>query len=223
MFISKKRPIAVPQHEHGRMAGMLASIWGNDDFQRPVLDFDAFIKGVTLHDWGYGLIDNHPIGGTAEEDWLNVIHHGLLHHFDHPVTDIIVKLHIRRLLGFKQSAARTAMTAEVDELLSLRLSESGHSMEDFLWADRITNLCDFIAFYFAFEKPFESSYEVFSARNSKEIVIIHVQINSKGKIIVDPWPFSLESYHGFIFGYAMKGYPEVLDPVIMSYDLVQGS
>ena len=35
MFISKQRPIAIPQWEHQKLAGTLALLWGNADFERP--------------------------------------------------------------------------------------------------------------------------------------------------------------------------------------------
>jgi hypothetical protein len=51
MFKSKVRPIAIPQYEHGRLTGTLAAMWGNDDIDRPVIDFASFVRGVALHDW----------------------------------------------------------------------------------------------------------------------------------------------------------------------------
>lgn len=65
MFKSKIRSIIIPQYEHGRLAGTVASLWGNDDFARPVIDFASFVQGVALHDWHYGPIDNLPIGEAA--------------------------------------------------------------------------------------------------------------------------------------------------------------
>lgn len=53
MFKSKVRPVDVPNYEHSRLAGIFASYWGNQDFDKPVLDNAAFVEGVALHDWHY--------------------------------------------------------------------------------------------------------------------------------------------------------------------------
>jgi len=219
MFISKKRPIVIPQHEHGRMAGILASIWGNLDFDLPALNFEAFMMGVALHDWGYGLTDNLPIGDTSEADWLEVTRKGLRKTFEHPVTDIIVKLHLRRLLGFKQSETREKMIAELDETIGRRLSDSEHSLREFEWADRITNLCDFIAFYFAFEQPFDKIFAVSPRRQTDERKNIQVVYDGNNEINIQPWPFCLPEYQGFIYGYRQEDYPDVLRPVLLPFKL----
>jgi hypothetical protein len=50
MFKSKQRPIAIPQWEHQKLAGTLALLWGNADFERPLVAFESFLVGVGLHD-----------------------------------------------------------------------------------------------------------------------------------------------------------------------------
>ncbi len=60
MFKSKQRPLAIPQSEHQKLAGTLALIWGNDDFERPVVPFKSFLAGVGLHDRAYGPLDTFP-------------------------------------------------------------------------------------------------------------------------------------------------------------------
>ena len=61
MFKSKLRPIITPQAEHGKQAGLLASLWGNETFDKPPVDFSAFVNGVVLHDWAYGLLDTRRV------------------------------------------------------------------------------------------------------------------------------------------------------------------
>lgn len=222
MFVSKKRTVVIPQHEHGRMSGMIASLWGNETFDRPRFDFDAFVMGVTLHDWGYGLIDNLPIGSAPEEDWLSVIRQGYRHPFEHPVTDVIVKLHIRRLLGFKESPDRTEAITELDSLIAHRLEESGFSLDEFNWADRITNLCDYIAFYFAFEEPIDKTFTVHPKTGIQNTIDIRIKTNLDGMILVDPWPFAVSSYQGFIFAYQQEGYPDRLNPVMRTFRIRSG-
>ena len=114
MFKSKVRPIVISQYEHGRLAGTLAAMWGNDDFDKPVIDFTSFVWGVTLHDWHYGVVDNVPIGEANEADWLAMVRKGVDHWFDDPITDIVTKLHMRRLLAgatpLKQRSSATALS-----------------------------------------------------------------------------------------------------------------
>ena len=40
-----------------------------------------------------------------------------------------------------------------------------------------------------------------------------------GAVQVDPWPFSVGSYAGYLVGYQLDGYPTVLEPVVMPYQL----
>ena len=54
MFRSKTQNLIFPQAEHSRLAGTIANLWGNDDFDRPNFNFKSFVTGVTLHDVGYG-------------------------------------------------------------------------------------------------------------------------------------------------------------------------
>jgi hypothetical protein len=76
MFKSKQRPIAIPQWEHQKLAGTLALLWGNADFERPSVPFESFLTGIGLHDHAYGPLDNLPIGEIPEEEWLALTRSG---------------------------------------------------------------------------------------------------------------------------------------------------
>ena len=84
MFLSRTRPVIITQHEHSRLAGICASFWGNESFDRPDLDSTAFVRAVTLHDWQYGLLDNLPIMGAPAVDWLDITRRGVEYRFDNP-------------------------------------------------------------------------------------------------------------------------------------------
>jgi hypothetical protein len=92
MFRSKARPIVIPQYEHGRLAGILAQQWGNDNFDRPSMNFASFVEGVALHDWHYSFGDNLPIDGADEEAWLAMTRRGLVLRLPDPISDIVAKL-----------------------------------------------------------------------------------------------------------------------------------
>ena len=217
MFRSKTRSIIIPQYEHGRLAGIFASLWGNQDFRRPVIDFDAFIQGVTFHDWHYGVIDNLAIGESTEEDWLEVVRRGVDFWFDDPITDIVVKLHIKRLLGGQDTTARNALIDQIEARISSRLPETPFTLKQFEWADRITKFCDQVAFDFCVEAPMKASHVVFEDEKASKETNIAFEIKPEGQIEISPWPFSVKAFSGFMIGYQQQGYPETLIPEIIHY------
>jgi hypothetical protein len=44
MFLSKQRPIAISQWEHQKLAGTLALLWGNAEFEQPPIPFESFLN-----------------------------------------------------------------------------------------------------------------------------------------------------------------------------------
>ena len=95
------------------MAGILASLWGNDLFDRPAMDFQSFIKGVTFHDRGYGPLDYDPIGEVAPERWLTIQRQGITQEADDATANVIALLHMKRLVD------RSGSEAPYDELVAL--------------------------------------------------------------------------------------------------------
>jgi hypothetical protein len=87
--------------------------------------------------------------------------------------------------------------------------------------DRITDLCDRIAFDFCFEAPAEGEVGIFPRNDRDEEVVVGYRIEH-GTIQVEPWPFAVESHAGYLVGYQLEGYPAVLEPVLVTYRLIQG-
>ena len=221
MFKSKIRPILIPQNEHGRLAGTLAAAWGNEYFDRPVFDFQSFVRGVTFHDWHYGPLDNDPIGETSETDWLAIVRRGIEHRFEDPVTDLVAKLHIQRLLGGRESPVVAAFSEQVGAHIAERLPETRHFLTVFQWADTITAFCDMVAFDFSFERPLAREMDVYAHRKDTETSTIRYEIRPRGEIRVDPWPFSMEAVQGLILGYQRSGYPDDPIPEIVPFRVVR--
>ncbi|MCB8943704.1 MAG: DUF3891 family protein [Ardenticatenaceae bacterium] len=217
MFLSKMRPIVIPQYEHGRLAGTLAQQWGNDQFDRPAMDFASFVEGVALHDWHYGFADDLPIIGADEADWVAMTRRGLGIRLADPIADVVMKLHLRRLCSYNLSPERVALMAEFDKLVAARLPETGHSRAEFEWADRITRVCDNVAFYFSFEAAVERTTTV-GARVGEETAVT-CRIQPQGQIFIDPWPFATPFISGMILGYQAEGYPEQLQPVVVPFQV----
>ncbi len=88
-----------------------------------------------------------------------------------------------------------------------------------MWADKITNFCDWVSFNFCLENDFEDKVEVYSHRNSSSKTDLTFHTSHAGEITVDPWPFSEESITGFITAYNEKGYPKILKPNLKKYHI----
>ena len=97
-----------------------------------------------------------------------------------------------------------------------------HGLDPALYArvDRITNLCDLIAFDFCFEAPAEGAVAVFPRNAGDEQVRVRYRI-ARGAIEVDPWPFAVESHAGYLVGYQLDGYPNSLEPVVVEFALTR--
>lgn len=217
MFKSKARPIIVTQAEHGRLSGILASLWGNDRFDRPKLNFTSFVLGVTYHDRGYGLIDNTPIGEADQDEWKAIQKRGIVDGFhDDPIANIVALLHIKRLLVWSNEP-------ELIELAELHIRQSliktDIPIKTFEWADKITRLCDNISFDYSFEAMIQKPIDIYPRVDSDETVTITHRLGDNGEIFVKPWTFSVDQYSGFITGYNAKQFPDHLDPVYMPFTI----
>ncbi len=157
MFKSKVRPVNIPHYEHSRLAGIFASNWGNQDFDIPLVDNLAFVQGVALHDWHYSPIDNLPLGESSEADWLEIVRKGVEHRYSNPTTDIVAKLHIKRLLSNAQSLEAENLAELIEVKIAERLPQTSYTRDQFEWTDKITAFCDFLSFDFSFEEPVQKN------------------------------------------------------------------
>ena len=137
-----------------------------------------------------------------------------------PVADLIAKLHLKRLTSYGSAPARQAMAAEMTQAIQEQLQRHGFDVVLFERIDRITNLCDCIAFDFCFEAPAEGEVRIFPRNGRDEEVAVGYRIE-EGTIRVDPWPFGVDSHSGYLVGYQLEGYPAVLEPVMLRYRLVR--
>jgi len=218
MFISKRRPIVTPQSEHLKLVGTLAMLWGNDDFDLPPIERESMIAGMGQHDRGYGYLDNSPVGGMTDEEWLPIARRTFSMTCSDVVADTIVKYHFRRLASHGDSDLRKALAAEFTRSLEEHVRQNNLSAKLFERVDRITNLCDMISFSLCFDVPASRTLSIFP-RNDQDTetnVEFHVE---NGTIHVNPWPFSVDFQEGYLVAYQKDGYPEITDPVILPYRL----
>jgi hypothetical protein len=218
MFKSKRRPIVIPQSEHLRLVGTLAMLWGNEDFDSPPIDRASMIAGMGLHDRGYGVVDNSPLGGVSEEQWNQITRRGFYMQYTDIVADTIAKYHLRRLASYNQSAERQTMTDEFSRAIDSQLRQHNLSGEMFDRTDRITNLCDTISFDFCFDLPASGAVSIFPRNSEKTEVPVQYYVD-EGVINVMPWPFSVDNHEGYLIAYQLDGYPARLDPFIVPFRL----
>lgn len=216
MFKSKVRPIVIPQYEHLKLAGALALLWGNADFERPPVPFDSFVTGIGLHDRAYGTLDNLPILETPEDEWLALTRRGFDTAWADPVADVITKLHLQRLVSYSSAPARQALAREMGQAIDAHMQQFDLDPVLFARIDRVTQLCDDISFAFCFEAPATGSVRVYPRWDADREVEVNFQVE-EGVIQVTPWPFNVSNYSGYLLGYGRAGYPHVLEPVIVHY------
>ncbi len=202
-----------PQAEHARLAGAIALAWGNDRFARPALPFDAFVRGVTLHDRGYGQLDADGIGEVSRERWAALQQAGFAPRGDEPVVDLVVALHLRRLVSGIDEAILAPMTAALPELHRA----AGVDESDAAEADRITDLCDRIAFDFCVEEATGGRVAVAPVRGAEPVAVAYT-VDGYGEITLEPWPLGLPRISGIILGFRAEGYPDQLEPVVVPFD-----
>jgi hypothetical protein len=190
VFRNRRRPVVYPQAEHARFAGAIAAAWRPEDVP---LAFDSFVRGVTLHDRGYGELDDDPIGGTTTERWCEIQMHGFRASSGDAVVDLVVALHIRRLLGDDlEHPARAELAREIDESL-------GDVSPDARAADRIMELCDTISFAYCSGEPTRGR---------------GFEFDGDARVTVEPWPLAVPFLRCVVGGFAADGYPRRLDPVV---------
>ena len=124
VFRSTARPVVYPQAEHARLAAAIAGAWQPEAIPLP---FDSFVRGVALHDRGYGELDTDGIGEIDGARWLEIMRRGFEPQDADPVVDLIVALHIRRLVGGR--------TPEFDDRIPALIEAAGVAEADALAAD----------------------------------------------------------------------------------------
>jgi hypothetical protein len=219
VFRSRRRPVVFPQLEHARLAAAIAIAW--DDRVAPLpLPLESFVAGVALHDRGYGEHDDDEIGAVPADRWLEIQRQGFTPLGDDAVVDLVVAMHVRRLVSHRGDDRTRATLAEMDETLVALREDAGVSEEDAADADRITDLCDRVAFDFCLEQP-ASGVVVVSGRDGESIALGY-ELDGQGNVAFDPWPLRPHPVAGIMLGYAAEGYPGRLEPVVTPFSLVPG-
>jgi hypothetical protein len=204
MFRSKRRPLVFTQADHARFAAVIALHWR----QRPPVPFESFVRGVADHDRGYGEHDDAEIGVVDNASWVEIQRRGFQPRGEDPVVDLVVALHIRRLLSPPEDEPETAALAELDALVPSLLTAAGVTPEDAEAADAVTNVCDRLAFLFPFEEP-----------ASGEVRGIGYRLDGQGTVMLEPWPLGVPWLHGLIPAFEAERYPDRLVPFVVPFEI----
>jgi hypothetical protein len=133
---------------------------------------------------------------------------------------MVAKLHLQRLTSYGAASVRQAQAAAMADEIRAHAQRHGLDVTMFSRIDRITNLCDRIAFDFCFEAPTEGAVPIFARTTSSEEVMVRYRIEA-GVITADPWPFAVDWHTGYLVSYQLPGYPVTLEPVILAYTLTK--
>jgi hypothetical protein len=194
MFRSRVRDVVYPQAEHQRLAGAIAAAWATP----PLEPFESFVLGVATHDRAYGQLDEDAIGSIAPERWVGIQKPAVEPRAD-PVADLVVAMHVQRLAD-----NFTPLDAHVPE----RLAEAGVDPAAAAAADKVTELCDRIAFDFCFEEP-----------SSGRVGELDYTLDADGTATLEPWPLAVDELTERVVGYRADGYPGRLEPVERTFRL----
>lgn len=185
--------LLIPQTEHTLFAATLAKHWGNNNIPKPPVDHNQFIRAVQTHDRGYPQFDRLPINGLPEEDWLDVQRQGFEHPEGDATVDILVKMHLHRIVLYNRTPSRLAYAEEMQSSIDELRKKVPYSEADLENADQIMCFCDSLSYDFCLNNYVERSFEVPSTRLTYKTDDILIQIT--------PWPFDLEVLQGSIKGY----------------------
>ena len=199
-----------PQREHARFSATLADAW-SDAFAPVRLPRERFVRGVAEHDRGYGEHDVDEIGQVSRGRWLAIQERGFAPTGDDPVVDLVVALHVRRLVSGGDDDRSRRVLGGMDDALPKLVRAAGVSTDDAAAADRITGLCDRISFDFCLEEPDSGAVDVLGADGAP--VRVAYTVDGRGSITLDPWPLDRPARGGTVIAYAAAGYPAVLEEV----------
>ena len=127
---------------------------------------------------------------------------------------------ISKRLTTKPSDKFEKLRKEFEVAIKEKLPSSKYSKDDFLWADRITNLCDRISFNFSFGEEMAESISVYPKVGSGDIIEIKQLLKDEHTIELENWPFSTKQIRNVVIAYESEGYPKLLRPVLLEFRLL---
>ena len=160
----------------------------------------SLVRGVALHDRGYGQLDADGIGEVYWDRWTAIQQAGFTPTGDDPVVDLVVAMHVQRLVSWGRSDADEAVAARMAAVLPLDQAAAGVDAARAAEADAITNLCDMVAFDFCVEREASGSVAVAPTAGA-EPVAVSDQLDGAGGIVLSPWPLGVTELSGLALAF----------------------
>lgn len=204
MFVRPSDRLIIPQTEHLKLAGVIAAHWGNNTFEKPSIDHDAFVKGVVEHDAAYGQMDILSVTEMTQEARRDILTKLIQQDLGNPTSNIVALCHALRLIG--DDPTRLDLREQCLARIDREIEMTDYLHHDFAWADPITELCDNISFDFCLEEHTPARGEVYRLRTDTQATLITYTI-VQNTITLDPWPLDVPQVEGSILGYEEEGYP----------------
>lgn len=219
MFIHLKKSLIIPQSEHVKISEAIASLWGNENFEKPDLPKESFVRGVLMHDRGFGKVDNFDLLSMNKETRTKTLKDGIENLSDDHVSDVVSLMHIKRLIDMYPKEEMNDIYIKCLNVLEEKIKLSGFAKSEYEFADKITEIADDIAFDFSLGK--DSDGEVFVyAKHERDLLRIKFEIKDN-LIYMNPWPLSVDYFEGKINGYLKDGYPDKLAKEEIVFKLIK--
>lgn len=219
MFRNESHGIVIPQQEHARLAGFLAMMWGNDKFELPPINPQSLILGIANHHQGYGSLDAIDFKKVSADEIVSILRKDCEGTTGDNDADLVNLYHQMRLADRRLAKGSDSGLLDfrnwINELIGQKLQNSVYKAEDFLWSDRITDICDRLAFLFCSGSIHEEDIPVYQARGKHSAVTVKITVGDA--VRVQPWPFKLSPLYRDIVGYQESSYPDQLIPAILEF------
>lgn len=230
MFINKYHNIAFPHFTQSLTCGTIASLWGNSEFDLPVVPYNSFILAAGFHDYHYGVLDTVDFSQFRTSEMLrkNIdvrlksLKDGMNTQLSDPIAEAIVaKFFYEADKDHFVEDIRNYMRSQ-KELVEKKIAASGFKEEEIAFAASIIRFIDDMFFDFCMHERSESTLEIIKKVGGVRRSEITYKFDNDGKIYVAPWPFKVESFKSFITGYEVEGYPNTLNARPIFFELVKG-
>lgn len=207
MFRSICRPVVIPQSEHCRLAGLIAGLWGNQDFEVPELGRQRLSFAVLAHDQCYGKLDTLEVGKASVEQWVACRRRGLQKHFGDRAVDILVAMHTKRLAKLNRAALCRSLEIEAESKVQRLLSDAELPRSRYEAIYTVFSLCDTLSYHFCLEALTAGSLDVYRNFTPPTKVKVFFQILRNGHISINPWPLCDDCLSGTLEAFSEEGYP----------------
>ena len=208
-----KSGLFIPQSEHLRISGSIALLYGNKEFEKP-FNYEVWLQSIAVHDKIFGICDTDLLSEISYLKREEQVNNWINSEYNSVEEKLIILFHVRRILKDNNFELSKLVDKEIEEISK----NNNLELEKYRKIDSITDLCDLASFLFCLGDRKTTSLNVF--KNEKEMIKVEIQIQDE-RIILDPWPLSVEKYEGYILGYKTKEDLKNFNPQIIKYIICQ--